>query len=100
MITITAVKVILHTGDRIRGYATITIDDSFVVRGIKIIEGDDGHLFTAMPSRKRGDGTFQDIAHPISPDSRMIIEKAVQAEYLKMVSVEVEERFFEGRVPL
>lgn len=96
MITITKVKVVLHMGDRIRGYATITIDGSFVVRGIKIIQGDDGHLFTAMPSRKRPDGTHQDIAHPISNESRLLVEEAVQAEYFKMVKVQSEDEPLPG----
>ncbi|NQT90577.1 MAG: septation protein SpoVG family protein [Candidatus Omnitrophica bacterium] len=36
---------------KLRAFATITFDDSFVVRNIKIIEGNKG-LFVAMPSRK------------------------------------------------
>jgi stage V sporulation protein G len=90
VIVITSVKVVLHTGDKIRGYATVTIDDSFVVRGIKIIQGDDGRLFTAMPSRKRSDGTYQDFAHPILPEARALLEEAVQAEYLAMLRAEAQ----------
>jgi len=36
---------------KLRAYATITIDNAFVVRNIKVIEGKTG-LFIAMPSRK------------------------------------------------
>ena len=85
MIKITAVKVILQVGGAFRGYAAITIDGTFVVRGIKIIEGKDGRLFIAMPSRKRSDGTYQDIAHPISRESRMVVEEAIRSEYDRMV---------------
>lgn len=91
MITITAIDVRLHEGDQVRGYVTLTIDGSFVVRGIKIIQGADGHLFTAMPSRKRPDGTYQDIAHPISPAARQAIEDAVQAEYFKTLTTKAHE---------
>jgi len=83
MITVTAVKVTLYEKEQVRGYVTLTIDDSFVVRGIKIIEGSDGRLFTAMPSRKRSDGSFQDLAHPACREARQRIETAVQAEYNK-----------------
>lgn len=39
---------------KLKAYATITIDNAFVVRNIKIIEGTKG-LFVAMPSRKLRD---------------------------------------------
>ena len=36
---------------KLKAYATITIDNAFVVRNVKVIEGNKG-LFVAMPSRK------------------------------------------------
>ena len=39
---------------KLKAYATITIDDAFVVRNVKVIEGNKG-LFVAMPSRKLRD---------------------------------------------
>jgi stage V sporulation protein G len=50
---ITEVRIFLKEGanNKLRAYATITIDNAFVVRNIKIIEGKSG-LFIAMPSRK------------------------------------------------
>ena len=50
---ITEVKIILRTREegKLRAYATITFDDAFVVRDLKVIEGNKG-LFVAMPSRK------------------------------------------------
>lgn len=50
---ITEVRIFLKEGanNKLRAYATITIDNAFVVRNIKIIEGKTG-LFIAMPSRK------------------------------------------------
>ncbi|MCK4852311.1 MAG: septation protein SpoVG family protein [Candidatus Omnitrophica bacterium] len=39
---------------RLKAYATMTFDDWFVVRNVKIIEGNNG-LFVAMPSRKMMD---------------------------------------------
>lgn len=38
-------------GERLRGFCSVTLDDCFVVRDLKIIEGSNG-LFVAMPSRK------------------------------------------------
>lgn len=85
MIKITAVKVTLQEGSALQGYASITIDETFVIRGIKIIRRKDGRLFAAMPSRKRSDGTYQDIAHPISNESRVLLEEAIRWEYERMV---------------
>ena len=50
---ITEVRVSLREseGKRLKAYATITFDNSFVVRNIKVIEGNNG-LFVAMPARK------------------------------------------------
>ena len=50
---ITEVRIFPKEGvnNKLRAYATITIDNAFVVRNIKIIEGKAG-LFIAMPSRK------------------------------------------------
>ncbi|MBL8859984.1 MAG: SpoVG family protein [Planctomycetes bacterium] len=45
------IKLLLSTRDKLRGFASITIDECLVVRDIKIIEGGRG-LFVAMPSRK------------------------------------------------
>ena len=50
---ITEVKVILKEGPdkKLKAYATLTLDNSFVVRNVKVIKGNKG-LFVAMPSRK------------------------------------------------
>lgn len=45
------IKLLLSTRDKLRGFASITIDDCLVIRDVKIIEGGRG-LFVAMPSRK------------------------------------------------
>ncbi|MFA6801120.1 MAG: septation regulator SpoVG [Acholeplasmataceae bacterium] len=90
---ITDVRVkIVNSDSRLRGVATITFDESFVVHDIRIIEGENG-LFVAMPSKKTPNGTFRDIAHPIHGDMRKLIEDAIANEYkeeLKNSSVEVE----------
>jgi stage V sporulation protein G len=90
VITITAVTVVLHRSERLRAFATITIDDSFVVTGLKVIAGEDGRLFTAMPSRKCPNGKFQDIAHPITTEARTLIEDSIHSEYLRLVEIEKE----------
>jgi stage V sporulation protein G len=61
---------------------SITLNDSFVIRGLKIIRGNSG-LFVAMPSRKRPDGQHQDLAHPINDQTRKYLTERVMAEYEK-----------------
>lgn len=67
-------------GSRMKGIASIVLDDSFAVHDIRIIEGDTG-LFIAMPSRKTATGSYRDIAHPINPDVRQILQDAILNEY-------------------
>jgi len=70
----------VNTEGKVRAVATITFDSSFVVRDIRVIEGQNG-LFIAMPSRKTPDGEFRDIAHPITPEAREQIQTAILSEY-------------------
>ena len=77
---ITEVKVFPVNEDKLKAYVTIIFDNCFVVRDLKIIHGNTG-LFVAMPSKKRKDGTFRDIAHPLNSEMRTKIEQIILAEY-------------------
>ncbi len=77
---ITEVRVSLCNEERLKAFANITFDDEFVVRGLKVIEGHNG-FFVSMPSRRRSDGTYQDIAHPINNAMRTMLEETVLAAY-------------------
>lgn len=83
MINITNIKVTKMDNFRVKGIASITIDDSFSVHNIKILEGKSG-LFVAMPSRRTPSGEFKDIAHPINAETRELIQKAILSEYEKI----------------
>ncbi|MEE8576368.1 MAG: SpoVG family protein [candidate division Zixibacteria bacterium] len=77
---ITEVRVTLRDEDKLKGFANVTFDNAFVIRGMKIIQGNKGY-FVSMPSRKRPDGTHQDIAHPVNSDMRREIEQRVLEAY-------------------
>lgn len=77
---ITDVKVFPVEEDKLKAYATITFDSSFIVRDLKVISGNKGY-FIAMPSKKRKDGTFRDVAHPLNSETRKMIEDAVLEVY-------------------
>ena len=82
-ITNVSVRKIEKENSRMRGMASVLLDDSFAVHGIHIIEGDNG-LFIAMPSVKAVNGDYRDIAHPINSDVRKMFEKAILEEYNKV----------------
>ena len=77
---ITEVRVFPVDEDKLKAYVTITLDHCFVVRDLKVIHGTTG-LFIAMPAKRRKDGTFKDIAHPLNSETRERMERAILAEY-------------------
>ena len=79
---ITDIRVTLRNEDKLKAFVNITFDNQFVIRGLKVINGKSGY-FVSMPSRKRPDGTHQDIAHPVNNESRRFIEEQVLAAYQK-----------------
>ena len=71
---------------KMKAVASVTFDDLFVVHDIKIIEGQSG-LFIAMPSRKTPSGEFRDIAHPIKPEMRDLLQKRILEQYESLEEV-------------
>lgn len=84
---ITEIRITLRDDDKLKAFASITLDGMFVIRGLKIIEGANG-TFIAMPSRQRRDGTYQDIAHPINRSTREWLENQVITAYKEEVQRE------------
>jgi len=80
MIEITEIKILPVEHPKLKAYVTITLWDCFVVRDLKVIEGSDG-LFVAMPSKKRKDGSYQDIAHPLNTQTRETMETLILDAY-------------------
>jgi stage V sporulation protein G len=93
---ITEVKVRLWDDKRLRALVTIVFDDCFVVRNIKVIEGRDQKLFVAMPSRRQADGTYVDIAHPITRDFRRQMETTILNAFMEERELAGEDVEYEG----
>jgi stage V sporulation protein G len=87
---ITEVKIYLTNEGKLKAYVTMVFDDCFIVRDLKVIKGENGY-FVSMPSRRKKDGTFKDIVHPINSEARKMIEEKVIQEYMKVVEGETEE---------
>ena len=77
---ITEITVSIRDEDKLKAFVNVTFDDCFVVRGMKVIEGATGY-FVSMPSRKMNDGTYRDIAHPITNEFREKVENAILEAY-------------------
>ena len=81
-ITSVNVRITDKENSRMKGIASVLLDDCFAIHDIRIIESDNG-LFVAMPSRKTATGEYRDIAHPITPECREIFTTAILEAYNK-----------------
>ena len=79
---ITEIRIYIRNEERLKAFATVTFDNCFVVRNMKVISGNKGSII-CMPSRKMPDGTHKDIVHPITNDFRHYLEKKVLEVYNK-----------------
>jgi stage V sporulation protein G len=77
---ITEIRVSLRDDEKLKAFVSITLDNCFVIRGLKIIKGNKG-LFVAMPSRRKPDGGYQDLCHPINGATRRWMEEEVLVSY-------------------
>jgi stage V sporulation protein G len=81
---ITEVKVFPVSEDKLKAFVSIVLDACFMVNDIKVIRGKDG-LFISMPSRKKKNGEFKDVAHPLNNETRRAIEVRVLDEYERVL---------------
>ena len=77
---ITQVKVFPVNEEKLKAYVSIVIDGCFLVSDLKIIQGPNG-LFISMPSKRKKNGEFKDVAHPLNRETREMLEKHVLGEY-------------------
>ena len=69
----------VEADSKLKAYVTVTFDNCFVVHNVKIIDGKTG-LFIAMPSRRTSTGEYKDVAHPISPEFRTLLQDSILSE--------------------
>ncbi len=81
---ITQIRVFPVHEDKLKAFVSIILDECFVVSDIKIIQGNSG-LFVSMPSKKRKNGTFRDIAHPLNNETRRRFEQQIITRYREVV---------------
>jgi stage V sporulation protein G len=84
-VEITHVKIGLCDDDRIKAYASITLDDCFVIHGLRLIHSAKKGYFLFMPGRKTAYGTYVDIVHPLNNETWQMIQDKVVAEYERII---------------
>lgn len=78
---ITDVRIrLIPAGNRLRAIASVIFENAFVVHDIKYVVGDSGP-YLVMPSRRGGDGTTRDIAHPLNNDMRSNMLQKISEAY-------------------
>ncbi len=81
---ITEVKVFPVREEKLKAFASVVFSECFMVNDIKVIKGRDG-FFISMPSRKKKNGKFKDVAHPLNNETRQKIERRILDEYERIV---------------
>ena len=81
---ITQIRIFPVQEDKLKAFVSVIFDNCFVVSDIKIIEGVSG-LFVSMPSKRRKNGTFRDIAHPLNNETRRRFEEQIIAKFREVV---------------
>jgi stage V sporulation protein G len=82
---ITQVKVFPVDEERLKAYVSIVLDDCFLVSDLKVIQGPNG-VFVSMPSKRKKNGEFKDIAHPLNRETRERMERRILSEYARVRS--------------
>ena len=89
-ITKVSIRKVDNGNPKMKGTAYVELDNCFAIENIRIIEKNDGTLFAAMPSKKRNDGEFHDICHPINEETREMFNKVIIDEYNDVESMETD----------
>lgn len=83
-------KVFKREYNNLKGVASITIDDCFIITNILIMNGKNG-LFVSMPNKKNAKGEYKDICYPLNAETRKQITDIILAEYNKLDEPKQEE---------
>jgi stage V sporulation protein G len=81
-------KLVCDGDDRVKAYASITLDDCFIIHGLRLTHSKKGY-FLFMPGRKTTYGTYVDIVHPLNDETLQMIQDRGVAEYEKIAPGEL-----------
>lgn len=70
----------LHSDGPTKAFVDLLILDTFMVKGLRIVEGQDG-LFVGMPREQGRDGKWYDTFYPVSDEMGKGLEELILEEY-------------------
>lgn len=68
-------------------YATVILDNSFIIRRVTLIEKE-GKKYISMPASRTREGRFRDICHPINSDTRNELTEIIFKAYDDFIETE------------
>ena len=74
----------INTTGNVKATASVTLDECFGIRGVKVMEGKNG-LFINMPSYKGANGQYNDICFPTTANFRKELVEAVVEAYKQAI---------------
>ncbi|MCI6065179.1 SpoVG family protein [bacterium] len=83
---------LINSTTAVKAIGSFSLDDAFAVRGVRVMEDKNGKNFVAFPSREKQDGSYEDIAFPLSKELYADITGAILKEYQQMVEKQTQEQ--------
>lgn len=88
----------INTTGSVKATASVTLDECFSIRGVKVIEGKNG-LFINMPSYKGSNGQYNDICFPTTAEFRkQLADSVVEAYKLAIEQIQKQSTQYEPSV--
>ena len=81
---ISEVRITVSKGGKVRAFAQVVIDGCFLVGDIRVLEGKEGTIYVAMPSRRLRNGSFREVAHALNTETRRRLDEAILNEYRRV----------------
>ncbi len=83
---------LINSSTAVKAIGSFALDDAFAVRGVRVMEDKKGNNFVAFPSREKQDGSYEDIAFPLSKELYATITGAIIDEYKQLVEKQSQEQ--------
>ncbi|MGN0352142.1 MAG: SpoVG family protein [Roseburia sp.] len=83
---------LINSTTAVKAIGSFSLDDAFAVRGVRVMEDKNGRNFVAFPSREKQDGSYEDIAFPLSKELYADITGAILKEYQQLVEKQTQEQ--------
>ena len=83
---------LINSTTAVKAIGSFSLDDAFAVRGVRVMEDKNGKNFVAVPSREKQDGSYEDIAFPLSKELYANITGAILKEYQQLVEKQSQEQ--------